>query len=105
PVRFGDIREPGAVEARGAVDDDVEPAQLALDARDHVIDVALDRNVCAHGERSASALFDFADSRSRIRRRFAVVDDDVRTGIGEGERDRFTNASCTACDEGYFPGR
>ncbi len=72
-----------------------------LDRRaDHPLAVRLVRRVGDDGQALTAGCLDLRDRRVERRLR-AAPDDDVRSGLGEGDRQRRSDAAATARDKGH----
>ncbi len=85
----------------GIVDQDVDAAEFAHGARDHVSDGRLVGDIARDGYRLDAALLQFSDRRDRLR--FIASDDgDSGAGFRQPARHAKADAAIAAGDDGDF---
>ena len=83
----------------GVVDEDIQPAEVALDARDHLLDHVSVRDVGLVGFRLAAGLLDLGDDRLGLGLRAVIVDGNARARSGQRLADRGADIASAARHE------
>lgn len=86
----------------GAIDEDVDPAELGGDGRDHLADGGVIGDVSLNCERLHAEQRDFAGGLFGFGFRAGIDNRDVTAETAEGERGSPADAGSTAGDDGGF---
>ena len=102
PIRDGGFIKRALEKTRRAVHPDIQMAELRFDGREQALDLGRIAQIRVDGDRSHTQGADFGHGRTRGGFRAAVMDDHMRAGSRQRQRDRLADPVRAACNRGDF---